>query len=92
MSRHPVVSRPEPFVRNICGPGNSVAVRYDPASEQLVLTRAQLRLWECPLTAGAFRRAVRSIARERAAASTYHGTVLVVVALDGTELYRTRSG
>lgn len=79
------ITAPKPFTRDIwC---NRITLgRYNATEASYTLTEHQLDCWESKLTLGPFRRAVRSIAKERAAAA---GVQVMVLAPGGMILYTT---
>ena len=64
-----LITKPKPFTRDICGSGNRVTLgKVDPLLGACRLSAKQAAEWDSPLTCELFRRAVRSILKERAQA------------------------
>lgn len=62
------ITTPKPFTRDICGPGNRVTLGRKVEVNGIhtfTLSGSMLNQWDSPLTSELFRRAVKSIARER---------------------------
>ena len=75
-----MITKPAPFIRDICGPGNRIELPYNGKTGIIQLPTYFADQWMSELTSAAFRPAVRSIAKERARAHSREVRVIAVSA------------
>jgi len=81
------ITTPKPFTRDICGKGNRTTLgKYNATDGSYTLKGLLLDCWGSPLTSDLFRRAAKSIARERA---RKEGRRVRILSGDGKVLYTT---
>lgn len=79
------IHRPKPFTRDLYHSGNRMTLKFDKASATCCLTKSQMDEWDSPLTCDLFRRAAKSIIRERAKAE---GTAVILLDPAGQPLFK----